>query len=671
MKGGAPRQGGGEQPSPPTESLHAKYLREYSASGKRVEQVKTWSPAARPAHVEQGAAAPPRAGPENGQQDHQERKQPDGSVQREQRQLQQQRGTKRDMGNDVKGSDCPNTEASTAPWQGMGQALDEQEAASGELKTFYSSVSDDDVDEPIPFRIESPPPEAEGDEVIDDDSDEVSAEAAQLNSDMKRVFGERERLFKHIKTKKIKNLDACPSLSPEHSQVVASLASIPRDTDAHKVIQAILQLAEAIASSFRAVLYPGHTKGLTLRFIEPDMTVESTANRASVGLILGDGEEQRCLVMGCIPGSPAHLSGKIKAGDTIVRVDGRQTDGKSIVGQIKGGDVPGTKVTLTLSRHGKKRHIIVGLMRIHSEILAKKAKLHETVRDLARDAGADYGMLSGPAGGMNHATATLAKIIELMRWVDREEMEAEMLLFARVSEVQDVLAEAHSHLSKVAMAASAALGESRDENSLELVENAVAGALDQGKRGKAKGTAKADLEKLRTAASGVMQVIVEMTTRVERGLGWIDTRMGTAVGNLKAAALGTRRDRMRRESDAEAIKMKLMRSQAELDAMRGRSERAESIGGEEADDLLEDDCLLSMSFRDLIEALNVGAKARLHDKGEGELNTALDNVALLSKKLNDVIQVLSFEPCLDSCSFELCRASLSFLLFPRRVCYGK
>ena len=67
--------------------------------------------------------------------------------------------------------------------------------------------------------------------------------------------------------------------------------------------------------------------------------------QSTVGLVLRGVE-----VMEIVPGSPAELSGQIKAGDMVVSVDGRPVDESTVAALIIGSDLAGTLVDLELRK---------------------------------------------------------------------------------------------------------------------------------------------------------------------------------------------------------------------------------------------------------------------------------------------------------------------------------
>jgi hypothetical protein len=66
------------------------------------------------------------------------------------------------------------------------------------------------------------------------------------------------------------------------------------------------------------------------------------SSQCTVGLMLNE-----CTIDDTLPGSPAHVSQKLKAGDVITAVDGDPVTKDNVLAAIRGRDVPGTSVVIT------------------------------------------------------------------------------------------------------------------------------------------------------------------------------------------------------------------------------------------------------------------------------------------------------------------------------------
>ena len=89
-----------------------------------------------------------------------------------------------------------------------------------------------------------------------------------------------------------------------------------------------------------------------------------------------------------LPGSPAHIGGKLKKGDTILQVDGEDVGANNIVAKIKGDDVPGSSVSIQVTRAGRKRPLEVTVLRARKESVEYTKKTFELVSELAQMGGA-------------------------------------------------------------------------------------------------------------------------------------------------------------------------------------------------------------------------------------------------------------------------------------------
>lgn len=69
----------------------------------------------------------------------------------------------------------------------------------------------------------------------------------------------------------------------------------------------------------------------------------NSSSQCTVGLMLNE-----CTIEDTLPGSPAHVSQKLKAGDIISAVDGDPVTKDTVLGAIRGKDVPGTSVVITV-----------------------------------------------------------------------------------------------------------------------------------------------------------------------------------------------------------------------------------------------------------------------------------------------------------------------------------
>ena len=81
----------------------------------------------------------------------------------------------------------------------------------------------------------------------------------------------------------------------------------------------------------------------------------SSSSICTIGLMLNG-----CVIDNMMPGSSSFLIGKIRPGDVIESVDGKEARPENVVELIRGSDVPGSKVELKLrssDRSFKELHV--------------------------------------------------------------------------------------------------------------------------------------------------------------------------------------------------------------------------------------------------------------------------------------------------------------------------
>lgn len=152
--------------------------------------------------------------------------------------------------------------------------------------------------------------------------------------------------------------------------------------------------------------------------------------QSTIGVLLADrpdvlGFPGRCIVHGCVPGSPAYFSNKIKPGDVLLQVDEEDVTPDNVVVRMRGNDVAGTRIKLIVDRVGRKRPFAVHLIRAPVESVAQKRAVFEKLAILAQAAGA----VQEQDKESDDSSAALQKeLIALMKLVEREKVEEEILL---------------------------------------------------------------------------------------------------------------------------------------------------------------------------------------------------------------------------------------------------
>ena len=84
------------------------------------------------------------------------------------------------------------------------------------------------------------------------------------------------------------------------------------------------------------------------------------SSQCTVGLMLNE-----CTIDDTLPGSPAHVSQKLKAGDIITAVDGDPVTKENVLAAIRGCDIPGTSVVITVrsADHSVKNVVLLRQLR--------------------------------------------------------------------------------------------------------------------------------------------------------------------------------------------------------------------------------------------------------------------------------------------------------------------
>lgn len=194
-----------------------------------------------------------------------------------------------------------------------------------------------------------------------------------------REFGKNDRLNKDKKRERLQILNSHGGSSNELSLDLSAL----QPSEGTTVLEMAKSLYEDLSNLMTSACRP-KTRTLSFSLAED----APMGPKATIGLLLGDQGGARCQVHGCVPGSPAYLSGKLQKGDVINQVDNAPVSGANIISRIRGDDSPGSKVTLNVERAGKKRPMEIGLIRAPVQLVNKRKQLYEMITNLAQMAGA-------------------------------------------------------------------------------------------------------------------------------------------------------------------------------------------------------------------------------------------------------------------------------------------
>ena len=121
----------------------------------------------------------------------------------------------------------------------------------------------------------------------------------------------------------------------------------------------------------------------------------AAGSKSTVGVLLAR-DDEHCIVADCVPGSPAHLSGKLQRGDRITGVDAGGETKAELLARVRGNDVPGSTVTLTVERAGKRRPLEVTLIRGDAKVVSQRRAGFERLAELGALAGADPATVNHP-----------------------------------------------------------------------------------------------------------------------------------------------------------------------------------------------------------------------------------------------------------------------------------
>ncbi len=155
------------------------------------------------------------------------------------------------------------------------------------------------------------------------------------------------------------------------------------------------------------------------------MTVHEIASGSytTVGIVLGNADVHgKCIIKDVLPGSPAHLVGKFEKGDTIMKVDTDDVSSKNIVEKIRGSDLPGSPLSITVTRVGRKRPLVVSVLRATKESVDNVKKTYEMISELAQLSGADDKPIEGLASDLEK------KLTSQLDTLEHEKMQQEILL---------------------------------------------------------------------------------------------------------------------------------------------------------------------------------------------------------------------------------------------------
>ena len=115
----------------------------------------------------------------------------------------------------------------------------------------------------------------------------------------------------------------------------------------------------------------------------------NTGSYTTIGVMLGGPNMHgKYLVQDLLPGSPAHLVGKVKRGDIILQVDSEDVGAHNIVDKMRGSDAPGSSVSIRVTRPGRKRPLDVTVLRAPKESVEHTRQTFDMISQLALLGGA-------------------------------------------------------------------------------------------------------------------------------------------------------------------------------------------------------------------------------------------------------------------------------------------
>lgn len=134
--------------------------------------------------------------------------------------------------------------------------------------------------------------------------------------------------------------------------------------------------------------------------------------KAMMGITMTDAEDGGAQIESVMEGLPAEKAG-VKAGDRVVKANGREIDGQQDLREIIGKAEPGDTITLTVDRDGK-----------NTELKVKLAKFDQSKIPVARDMPDVFRQLESRGGNIDEARDEVRKALDAMKNAKKLEGEA-------------------------------------------------------------------------------------------------------------------------------------------------------------------------------------------------------------------------------------------------------
>mmetsp|Transcript_7808 Transcript_7808/g.19518 ORF Transcript_7808/g.19518 Transcript_7808/m.19518 type:complete len:527 (-) Transcript_7808:326-1906(-) len=202
--------------------------------------------------------------------------------------------------------------------------------------------------------------------------------------------------------------------------------------------------------------------------------VKRRGTHSTVGIRIAHGSNAQDLrplqIQIIIPGSAAHICDQLGRGDEIIAVDGRRVDESTIVTAVKGRDIVGSKVQLTVRKGGHGQAFNVSLVRGAWGAVERKEALFILFEELVK-------LVEKKRASHDEIMKVLTKLIYQAKENEKFRTLSEMRIHDRLQDLQDemkkLLLDARRRCMSLLMALSSAqnaLKEQAAEMSIPLHE---------------------------------------------------------------------------------------------------------------------------------------------------------------------------------------------------------
>ena len=313
----------------------------------------------------------------------------------------------------------PSALVGSAPWPGADDAV-------GHVHGGYNVVDDEVI-------VDS---EEDDDDIVEEDPEEAQTLHAA------RIYGKKTPQQREELRSRLRRLNK--EAGSEHIEELDLDLAVQRLREAAMSRSSVIQLAVGLQESLETLAgtRQRHMPGGSVHFhTTPD--AKGTPS-TTVGVMLGASDASgHITVQDLVPGSPAHIGGKILPGDRIVKVDGEPAASGNIFEKVKGSDMPGSSVTIQFVREGRKRPLEMTVLRAAKQSVDYTRKTFEMLQELALLAGAD-----DHADVESTATALEKDLKKRLIAMEQERLQQELLLQEKDAKSVKILVAAKALLAE-------------------------------------------------------------------------------------------------------------------------------------------------------------------------------------------------------------------------------